>query len=98
MNGDVMCDPQDEGGGVINQQPLALGYYVSTASCGWLPNFFWASCPHRQYSLPAFLKAALHLQVSGVLSQSGDNFSNKTNHGKKIHPLDSTSSTADVLR
>ena len=38
------------------QQPLALGYYVSTAPTGPLPHWFWSSCPHLQDVNPVFLK------------------------------------------
>ena len=38
------------------QQPLALGYYVSTAPTGPLPRWFWSSCHHLQDVTPVFLK------------------------------------------
>lgn len=38
------------------QQPLALGYYVSTAPTGPLPRWFWSSCPHHSDLNPVFLK------------------------------------------
>ncbi len=38
------------------QQPLALGYYVSTAKTGPLPKWFWSTCPHLQNICPVFLK------------------------------------------
>ena len=38
------------------QQPLALGYYVSTAPTGPLPRWFWSSCPHLHDVTPVFLK------------------------------------------
>jgi mediator of RNA polymerase II transcription subunit 13 len=43
--------------GTVLQQPLALGYLVSTAPAGQLPSWFWASCPQRsvekkQWSFP----------------------------------------------
>lgn len=56
------------GGGeetTLLQQPLALGYLVSTAPTGPLPDCFWASCPHAKYKCPVFLKFALHIQ--GIL-------------------------------
>ena len=37
-------------------QPLALGYYVSTAPVGRLPRWFWSSCPQMKDVNPAFLK------------------------------------------
>lgn len=40
----------------ILQQPLALGYFVSTAKAGPLPDWFWSACPQAQYQCPLFLK------------------------------------------
>lgn len=41
-------------------QPLALGYYVSTAQVGQLPRWFWSSCPHMRDVNPVFLKVRQH--------------------------------------
>nr|XP_045597034.1 mediator of RNA polymerase II transcription subunit 13-like isoform X2 [Procambarus clarkii] len=92
-NGVVLVDPQEASGGSVLQQPLALGYYVSTASTGRLPRWFWSSCPHLESSCPVFLKSALHLHSPGI-TQS-EEFLHSTNN--KVHPLDS-SITTDVLR
>ena len=40
----------------LKQQPLALGYYVSTAQAAGLPHWFWASYPQAQNQCPLFLK------------------------------------------
>lgn len=40
----------------LKQQPLALGYYVSTAKANGLPHWFWASCPQAESQCPLFLK------------------------------------------
>lgn len=40
----------------LKQQPLALGYYVSTAKAENLPEWFWSSCPQAQNQCPLFLK------------------------------------------
>ncbi|XP_061754186.1 mediator of RNA polymerase II transcription subunit 13a [Nerophis ophidion] len=72
------------------QQPLALGYFVSTAKAGPLPDWFWSACPQAQNQCPLFLKASLHLHVSSVQS---DEFL----HSKHSHPLDSNQ-TSEVLR
>lgn len=40
----------------LKQQPLALGYYVSTAPANGLPHWFWASCPQAESQCPLFLK------------------------------------------
>lgn len=74
----------------ILQQPLALGYFVSTAKAGPLPDWFWSSCPQAKNQCPVFLKASLHLNVSSVQSD-------ELLHSKHSHPLDS-SHTSDVLR
>ena len=93
-NGVVMMDSsEDFGGSVLQQQPLALGYYVSTASTGRLPRWFWSACPHLESSCPVFLKSALHLNQPAVTQAEDDMHNGST----KVHPLDSTC-TADVLR
>ena len=93
-NGIVMVDPHEDTQGLaLQQQPLALGYYVSTASTGRLPHWFWASCPHLESSCPTFLKSALHLNQPAV-TQAEDYIHNAST---KAHPLDSNC-TADVLR
>ncbi|RXG73010.1 Mediator of RNA polymerase II transcription subunit 13 [Armadillidium vulgare] len=92
-NGVVLVDPEeDAGGSALQQQPLALGYYVSTASTGKLPRWFWSSCPHLESNCPTFLKSALHLNQPAVLQT--EEYMHTTT---KVHPLDSTC-TADVLR
>ena len=53
---DAGADPQDETNNLSNQ-PLAMGYYTSTAKTGVpLPKWFWASCPHREHLCPTCLK------------------------------------------
>lgn len=42
-------DPQDEVPNLL-QQPLAMGYYISTAQTGPLPHWFWSSCPENEYA------------------------------------------------
>lgn len=82
--------------GTLLQQPLALGYYVSTAPTGDMPAWFWASCPHLARACPAFLKCALHLHNHAV-QQSSDDLLLQQNNSSKAHPLDSQVTT-DVLR
>ncbi|GBP17129.1 Mediator of RNA polymerase II transcription subunit 13 [Eumeta japonica] len=81
--------------GTVLQQPLALGYMVSTAPLGQMPAWWWAGCAHLRDSCPAFLKNALHLHSGGV--QSTDDFTTLTQRRDQQHPLDSTTTT-DVLR
>ncbi|XP_069571315.1 mediator of RNA polymerase II transcription subunit 13-like isoform X1 [Brachyistius frenatus] len=77
----------------LKQQPLALGYYVSTAQANGLPHWFWASCPQAESQCPLFLKASLHHHIS--ITQSDEMVSEKTK--RTPHPLDSKT-TSDVLR
>ncbi|KAJ7987316.1 hypothetical protein DPEC_G00337460 [Dallia pectoralis] len=83
----------------LKQQPLALGYYVSTAQADSLPHWFWASCPQAQNQCPLFLKASLHHHISIATPQSDE--PSQTSSDKTIkrtpHPLDSKT-TSDVLR
>ncbi|KAL8613177.1 hypothetical protein ACOMHN_042986 [Nucella lapillus] len=93
-NGQVLADPQDDNN--LLQQPLAMGYYLSTAPTGPLPHWLWSSCPENQHTSPVCFKAALHVNMSSrqwqdELDHSGNN-PNRSNH-----PLDSTL-TCDVLR
>ncbi|XP_049330535.1 mediator of RNA polymerase II transcription subunit 13-like isoform X2 [Astyanax mexicanus] len=78
----------------LKQQPLALGYYVSTAQAEGLPHWFWASCPQAQNQCPLFLKASLHHHIS--IAQTDELVSSKTSQ-RSPHPLDSKT-TSDVLR
>uniref|UniRef100_A0A8C8DYK5 Mediator of RNA polymerase II transcription subunit 13 n=1 Tax=Oryzias sinensis TaxID=183150 RepID=A0A8C8DYK5_9TELE len=77
----------------LKQQPLALGYYVSTAQANGIPHWFWASCPQAESQCPLFLKASLHHHIS--IAQSEEIVSDKTKRAP--HPLDSKT-TSDVLR
>ncbi|ODN04072.1 Mediator of RNA polymerase II transcription subunit 13 [Orchesella cincta] len=83
--------------GTLLQQPLALGYFVSTAPSGKLPNWFWSSCPQRSIENGAavFLKSALHLHSHNILHNIDDPLQQQSN--AKQHPLDSQFTT-DVLR
>ncbi|XP_056640705.1 mediator of RNA polymerase II transcription subunit 13-like isoform X1 [Diorhabda sublineata] len=81
--------------GVVLQQPLALGYFVSTAPTGKMPRWFWSSCPHLEGVCPAFLKNALHLHSPNIQQNSDDLFQQSST--VTSHPLDSQYTT-DVLR
>ncbi|XP_035704664.1 mediator of RNA polymerase II transcription subunit 13-like isoform X3 [Folsomia candida] len=89
-------DGSDEVGTLL-QQPLALGYMVSTAPSGPLPSWFWASCPQRanEKGCGIFLKSALHLHSHSVFHNVDDPLQQQSN--AKQHPLDSQYTT-DVLR
>lgn len=86
------------------QQPLAMGYYISTAPAGPLPSWFWSTCPQASTQYPVCLKSALHLQASlvGGLDDAvaGGGTTTSTSTGSAVtghHLLDSTH-TCDVLR
>lgn len=55
----------------ILQQPMALGYFVSTAKAGPLPDWFWSACPQAKNQCPLFLKVTVtyHYNWSSILSQ-----------------------------
>ncbi|KAK7490637.1 hypothetical protein BaRGS_00018054 [Batillaria attramentaria] len=93
-NGQMTADPQDD----VNllQQPLAMGYYVSTAPTGPLPQWFWSSCPENQHTSPTCFKAALHVNISSRQWQDELDHS-PNNPNRSNHPLDSHL-TCDVLR
>ena len=40
------------------QQPLAVGFYVSTAPTGPLPTWFWSSCPQRENHCPVCFRVS----------------------------------------
>ncbi|XP_022252364.1 mediator of RNA polymerase II transcription subunit 13-like isoform X2 [Limulus polyphemus] len=93
--GSVTGDHQEEPLQLL-QQPLALGYYVSTAKTGPLPRWFWSSCPHLKDACPVFLKSALHIH-SPTVQQNSDELLHTNQHVRNCHPLDSNLTT-DVLR
>ncbi|XP_072944044.1 mediator of RNA polymerase II transcription subunit 13 [Epargyreus clarus] len=89
-------DTQAEAVGSVLQQPLALGYLVSTAPLGAMPPWWWAGCAHLRDACPAFLKNALHLQC--FTGHAADDYAALTQRSHHHHhPLDSTTTT-DVLR
>ncbi|XP_065211027.1 mediator of RNA polymerase II transcription subunit 13 isoform X3 [Planococcus citri] len=90
-NGAGGADMQEEVGTLL-QQPLALGYFVSTAPTGRMPKWFWSSCPHLENVCPAFLKSALHMHTT---QQNSDELLQQSSVSG--HPLDSQFTT-DVLR
>nr|CAD7445323.1 unnamed protein product [Timema bartmani] len=91
--GSLGVDSQEEVG-TLHQQPLALGYYVSTAPTGRMPRWFWASCPHLENVCPAFLKNSLHLHSPAIQQNSDDLLQQQST--VTVHPLDSQYTT-DVL-
>lgn len=92
QNGVNGTDIQEEFGTLL-QQPLALGYFVSTAPTGRMPRWFWNSCSHLENVCPAFLKSALHMHTT---QQNSDELLQQQS-SISVHPLDSHVTT-DVLR
>ena len=95
----------------LQNQPLALGYYVSSAKTWPLPYWFWSKAPKYENACPSFFKAALHIHVPSAqtrdpndgdkdaadLIQTPTSAKDPNGHNKPNHPLDSTT-TCDVLR
>ncbi|XP_078680672.1 mediator of RNA polymerase II transcription subunit 13-like [Branchiostoma floridae x Branchiostoma belcheri] len=77
---------------MLLQQPLALGYFISTAPIGDMPKSFWSSCPHAEGICPVYLKSALHVHTPAVQQNSEEIL-----QSRHSHPLDSNL-TCDVLR
>lgn len=59
----------------ILQQPLALGYFVSTAKAGPLPDWFWSACPQAQNQCPLFLKVLSWQRLVQPEGSGGENCS-----------------------
>ncbi|KAK7088057.1 mediator of RNA polymerase II transcription subunit 13-like isoform X2 [Littorina saxatilis] len=93
-NGQIANDPQDDNN--LLQQPLAMGYFLSTAPTGPLPHWFWSSCPENQHTSPVCFKAALHVNMSSRQWQDDLDHSSASPSNSN-HPLDSHL-TCDVLR
>ncbi|XP_078599270.1 mediator of RNA polymerase II transcription subunit 13-like [Branchiostoma floridae x Branchiostoma japonicum] len=77
---------------MLLQQPLALGYFISTAPIGDMPKSFWSACPHAEGVCPVYLKSALHVHTPAVQQNSEEIL-----QSRHSHPLDSNL-TCDVLR
>ncbi|KAK0421111.1 hypothetical protein QR680_015066 [Steinernema hermaphroditum] len=77
----------------INNQPLATGYYISTAPAADLPDWFWSSCRSARSRSPVHLRSSLHLTATN--SQSEELTMKQST--ECTHPLEA-SATEDVLR
>ncbi|XP_055343642.1 LOW QUALITY PROTEIN: mediator of RNA polymerase II transcription subunit 13-like [Paramacrobiotus metropolitanus] len=90
-----MMEALDEPGQLL-QQPLAVGYLVSTAPTGPVPRWFFAAHDHLdETSCPVVLMSALHIHSANVLQ--GDDVYHSAHHSRHAHPLDSNL-TVDVLK
>jgi len=99
QNGGSCIDGHEEVGALL-QQPLALGYLVSTAPTGRMPTWFWASCaPDIEKCSPAFLKSALHMHTVQLPNNADPAAADLLHPTSTVsaHPLDSQYTT-DVLR
>ncbi|UMM17620.1 hypothetical protein L5515_014078 [Caenorhabditis briggsae] len=85
----------------IQNQPLASGYYISTAPAPELPSWFWATCPSAKRHSPVHLKSSLHINISEVknddIAMESAKDKEKEKEEKDIHPLESRQ-TEEVLR
>uniref|UniRef100_A0A0R3RUW1 Mediator of RNA polymerase II transcription subunit 13 n=1 Tax=Elaeophora elaphi TaxID=1147741 RepID=A0A0R3RUW1_9BILA len=80
----------------IENQPLATGYYISTAPASDLPEWFWSACPSAKRRNPVHLKSSLHLNTPNV--QQGDDISSFGKSTEACHHQLDSQATADVLR
>ncbi|CAI4223150.1 unnamed protein product [Auanema sp. JU1783] len=88
----------------LQNQPLAIGYLISTCPAPDLPEWFWQNSPSSRRQIPIHLKSSLHINVqcSGTDQDQGEELiqQSKTvsnDNLEKIHPLDSQR-TDEVLR
>lgn len=87
----------------IQNQPLASGYYISTAPAPELPTWFWATCPSAKRHTPVHLKSSLHINISEVknddiaMESTKEKDKEKEKEEKEVHPLESRQ-TEEVLR
>ena len=54
-----LLDDEDQNYHSLLQQPLAVGFYVSSAPTGPLPAWFWSSCPQRENLCPVCFRVCL---------------------------------------
>lgn len=77
------------------QQPLAIGFMVSTAPINRMPPWFWANCPQLEHVNPVFLKSSLHIHSPLIHQNSNEPINQRFSHAG--HPLDSMN-TANTMR
>ena len=54
-----LLEDEDLSNHSLLQQPLAVGFYVSSAPTGPLPAWFWSSCPQRENLCPVCFRVCL---------------------------------------
>uniref|UniRef100_A0A914PGE3 Mediator of RNA polymerase II transcription subunit 13 n=1 Tax=Panagrolaimus davidi TaxID=227884 RepID=A0A914PGE3_9BILA len=75
----------------IANQPIAMGFLISTAPALNVPDWFWSQCPNAKNDTPVHLRSALHISVPHV-QQNDDVMLAMTEN----HPLESNK-TEEVL-
>lgn len=95
---------EEEESTLIDNQPMATGYMISTAPAADLPAWFWSACPAASRRSPVHLRSSLHIHVGNVtqsdeiaLATRGVGGSSAAQLLDAHHLLDSTA-TDDVLR
>jgi len=83
---DINFDLGTETSNIANQ-PVAVGYMISTAPAPNVPEWFWTTCPPAKSQTPVHLKSALHISVAHI-QQSDDFMSGSV----ETHSLDSVAS------
>uniref|UniRef100_A0A915EKX6 Mediator of RNA polymerase II transcription subunit 13 n=1 Tax=Ditylenchus dipsaci TaxID=166011 RepID=A0A915EKX6_9BILA len=83
---------KNESDTVIDNQPMATGYYISTAPALHLPEWFWSSCPSAKQRQPVHLKSSLHIHTGNIQQSEEFTVGNKSAAGgdHTHHPLDAT--------
>ena len=63
-HGSKHIDQEEMNNHNLLQQPQAMGFYISTAQPGPLPQWFWSSCPQREGCCPICFKVSTWIQVN----------------------------------
>lgn len=90
--GDSLGEPS-----AVEMQPMAVGYYISTAPCAGLPPWLWTQAEAARRGCPTHLRAALHFKVSSTDMNEEQLLRQPAATGAQQHKLDSPHSD-DVLR
>jgi mediator of RNA polymerase II transcription subunit 13 len=75
----------------IANQPVAMGFMISTAPALDVPDWFWSQCPNAKNDTPVHLRSALHISVPHVQQNDDVMLAMAENH-----PLESNK-TEEVL-
>ena len=61
LTANELLEDEDMSNHSLLQQPLAVGFYVSSAPTGPLPAWFWSSCPQRENLCPVCFRVRFML-------------------------------------